>query len=267
MACHNCDAMVRQAPESKDIMTREQIDEFVRESKEANVSWDIIILTGGEPSLHPDIRYIIRKINNAFFGPNNKLQYLPGHDWIKTLANGNDIEMETLPISKGLVILTNGKVQNSYINYLHTTEQVCVVNTNKKTNEQSFYPVNIAPIDNPEFDKSKNKEYARIPKWCQCASPCLTNHGYYPCTTGASIDRVFGMDVGIKELSNVTEQSFTEQFEHMCKNCGYFNEIAPFEVPEEHITETTKTVYSPTWKNILLKYKLNKPVLSKYGQK
>ena len=52
MACHNCDAMVRQAP-SNHIMSFNQIEVFVEETKELNLKWDVVILTGGEPMIHP----------------------------------------------------------------------------------------------------------------------------------------------------------------------------------------------------------------------
>lgn len=258
MACHNCDALVRQAPDISSLMSVEQIKGFIKESKDSKISWEIIILTGGEPLLHPEIRTIIRELNKAFYP--DGVKYKPDYSHLEHK------HMHKLPeiLEHGLVLLTNGKVKNRFIKTLHDCEQICIVSTEKTNNDQSFYPVNMAPIDNPNFQIELNNEYAAIQKLCQCASPCLTQTGYYPCTMGAAIDRVFGIDIGINNIESVNEETFNEQFKELCKYCGYFNEIAPFEVPEEHLTETTQTKMSPTWKKALIDYKIKKPKLSTY---
>lgn len=258
MACHNCDALVRQAPDTSSLMSVNQIEDFIKESKDNNISWEIIILTGGEPLLHPDIRTIIRELNKAFYP--GGVKYKPEYSHL------GHKDMDKLPaiLDHGLVLLTNGKIKNRFIQTLHDCEQICIVSTDKTNNDQLFYPVNIAPIDNPKYQAELNDEYASIQKLCQCASPCLTQSGYYPCTMGAAIDRVFGIDVGINNIEDVNEDTFNNQFQELCKYCGYFNEIAPFEVPEEHVTETTQTKMSPTWKKALIDYKIKKPKLSTY---
>ena len=257
MACHNCDAMIRQAPKMDSTLSVEQISSFINESIENNINWDIIVLTGGEPMLHPDIKIIIKMLNNNFF----KRGVVYRENYNHTTYFNENIENY---IKKGLVILTNGKQKNKLIDYQHKSHLIRLVSTSKKDNNQLFYPVNIAPVDNDNFDISKNQEYARVQKKCQCAQPCLTKHGYYPCTTGAAIDKVFGGDVGIKDINNINDENVYKQFEDLCKNCGYFNEIAPFDVPEEHIKYTNKTVLSPIWKQQLIKYKLQKPNLTNY---
>tara|TARA_R110000787_G_scaffold15338_5_gene47355 strand:+ start:7784 stop:8617 length:834 start_codon:yes stop_codon:yes gene_type:complete len=257
MACHNCDAMIRQAPKMDNTMTVEQITSFINESLENNIKWEIIVLTGGEPLLHPNIQQIIRMLNKAFFkkgviykGKYNHTTYF--HEHIENY------------IKEGLVILTNGKQKNKLINLQHTSHLINLLSTHKKDNNQLFYPINIAPIDNTNYKANKNKEYARVHKKCQCAQPCLTKHGYYPCTTGAAIDKVFGMDTGIKNIKDINDDTVYKQFEDLCKYCGYFNEIAPFEVPEEHVKYTNKTALSPTWKKKLIEYKIKKPDLTDY---
>jgi len=259
MACHNCDAMVRQAPKMDNTMTIEQITSFIKESSENNIKWEIIVLTGGEPLLHPDIQQIIRMLNKAFF---NKGVIYKG-EYNHTTYFDENIENY---IKEGLVVLTNGKVKNKLLNLQHKSHLINLLSTNKKDNNQLFYPINIAPIDNTNFNVSKNKEYARVYKKCQCAQSCLTKHGYYPCTTGAAIDKVFGMDTGIKNIKYINDDAVYKQFEDLCKYCGYFNEIAPFEVPEEHVKYTNKTVLSPTWKKKLIEYKLKKPDLTDYAK-
>lgn len=184
MACHNCDAMIRQAPKMDNTMTVEQITSFINESLENNIKWEIIVLTGGEPLLHPDIFKIIRILNKAFF--KNGVIYKDNYNHTTYF----DEEIENY-IKEGLVVFTNGKQKNKLINLQHTSHLIHLLSTRKKDNNQLFYPINIAPVDNTNFDANKNKEYARVHKKCQCALPCLTKHGYYPCTAGAAIDKVF----------------------------------------------------------------------------
>ena len=72
------------------------------------------------------------------------------------------------------------------------------------------------------------------------------------------------MDTGIKNIKDINDDTVYKQFEDLCKYCGYFNEIAPFEVPEEHVKYTNKTALSPTWKKKLIEYKIKKPDLTDY---
>ncbi len=119
-------------------------------------------------------------------------------------------------------------------------------------------------MDNPNFKEEDNDIYASIQKYCQCPGFCLTPYGYYSCTTGFAISRVFGLDIGIKKLKDVSKDTITDHFKHLCKRCGYFNELAPFDVPEEHTQYTTKTKLSPSWKKAVSKYRVQKPKLTRY---
>lgn len=265
MACHNCDAMVRQAP-GTNMLTIDQIDHFIDEARMNNINWKVIMLTGGEALTHPNIIDIIRKLNEAFFP--GGVQYCEGVNHTMSEEYWDWMVPEQRPITEGLILLTNGKKKHKLIELFSRSGKIFIINTNKQTNNQYFYPVNIAPKDNPNFDADKTEDYAHVQKICQCSSPCLTPSGYYPCTAGATLDRVFGIDAGIQKLSDVNEQNIYKQFEKLCTYCGYFNEIAPFDVPEEHITPVTHTIMSSSWMEATAKYKITKPVLSKYaGQK
>lgn len=258
MACHNCDAMVRQAPDGDTMLTVDQIKSFIKETKQMNHQWDVVILTGGEPGLHPDIGEILKMLTTELF---NKQP-------VEFLKDGEkrpyDMCFDT-DVKKGVVLLTNGKKINKMAMVYHRARLIHIENTNKTTNDQLFYPVNIAPVDQPEFCHDKIEEYARVQKYCDCFDMCLTPNGYYPCTTGASIDRVFGNDVGIMKLKDITPEKMYKQMEKMCMYCGYFNDIAPYKADSACTTPVTGTVMSPTWQKALSRYKLlGKPTLSKY---
>ncbi|MFI5324381.1 MAG: radical SAM protein, partial [Thermodesulfobacteriota bacterium] len=61
LSCFNCNRSVRQAP-ANEYMSLEQIEKFVTESIEQNWRWELINLIGGEPTLHPQLCEILKKI-------------------------------------------------------------------------------------------------------------------------------------------------------------------------------------------------------------
>jgi hypothetical protein len=77
-----------------------------------------------------------------------------------------------------------------------------------------FDAVNMAPIDEGITDALS----CSIPWRCGIA---LTRYGYFPCGAGASIARVFGLDIGIKSLSDVTPDALRGQMKELCKYCGH----------------------------------------------
>ena len=84
-------------------------------------------------------------------------------------------------------------------------------------------------------------------------------YGYYPCAQGLNIDRVFGFGVGIKKLDLVTEKTLRGQLKILCKYCGFFRDLRL----------TNKIVYtekiSRSWKEAFLRYRKQKPNLSRYS--
>ena len=230
MACHNCDFGVRIAPNNKEFITLEQIDKFIKESHEMNIQWDRILLIGGEPMVHKQLFQIISRLKRGF-----NIEKTVKAKGKEALSGRDDLGRDEIGLKTGIGIISNGKYTPEAIKYLELTEAIHIDSDNKKDNNQHFYPVNIAPVDNPNFKESHNEEYANVQKYCQCPGFCLSPNGFYACTTGAGIDRVFGMDVGIKSLKDVNREALVNQFRHLCKYCGYFNEIAPFDVPKEHL--------------------------------
>lgn len=198
MNCFNCDAMVRQAP-SGERMKLEQIEKFISESLENNIQWESIRILGGEPTVHPKIINILEKLTN----------------YKNTFSKNTEITL----VTNGNGKFVNSKLKDIELLFPH----IIIENSQKTSNEQlHFTPINQAPIDIPEYREED------LSKGCWITSVCgiaLSMHGYYPCTTSASIDRVFGLDVGRKNMPN--DQDLMEDlFEKFCKLCGhYYHEI------------------------------------------
>jgi hypothetical protein len=98
----------------------------------------------------------------------------------------------------------------------------------------------------------------------------LTRYGYYPCGAGASLDRIFGFDIGIKQLAEVTPERLVEQLRRLCGRCGHFRD---FDVryhfdrtgdPDALVGWTTSQQTSVTWQRAYAAYRTNPPVLTLY---
>jgi hypothetical protein len=225
LACFNCNRSVRQAPTTES-MSLSQIEKFVSESLNMNWEWKQVTLIGGEPTLHPQFWEILAAIKI----------YKSAHP---------DCNVE---------VCTNGYGPRVQHVLAQIPSWVTVDNSGKQSNKHKFSSYNVAPIDVPQF---KNADFSG---GCWITSECglgLTRNGYYPCGAGGSVDRVFGFDVGLKELTLVNSDSTVRQLAELCGHCGHFKENYGAQPIEEELM-------SVTWQRAYAAYKHNKPTLSSY---
>lgn len=112
---------------------------------------------------------------------------------------------------------------------------------------------NVAPVDVIYFGL-----YQDVTKGCLRTEKChmsLSRYGYYACSPGAHLDRVFGFDIGIKKLSSVNDTAFRKQLNTLCRYYGHFKE------PNEYVTEGKM---SKSWVKAYKRYKETKPKMSLY---
>lgn len=225
LSCHNCDRSVRQAP-SGEHMTLEQVNKFVRESLDINWKWERINLLGGEPTLHPKFFEILASIK----------QYKDKNP---------DCQVE---------LATNG--YGPKVNKIldKVPDWVVIKNSAKISDKQRFSSYNIAPID---LKKYSVKDFSR---GCWITEKCglgLNRYGYYCCGAGASVDRVFGFDLGLRNLALVNRNVIKSQLMKLCQYCGHFKESYKVEVLSED-------KFSPTWEKAYTEYKKIRPRLPLY---
>ncbi len=257
LRCVNCDRSVRQAP-SNEHMSVVQVRKFVDESIALNWRWAQITLLGGEPTLHPHFDQIVG-----------------------TLAVYHAHEPST-----AFRVLSNGYGErvNAVLGSLPQWI-ACVVTHKDPRVRPTFSPVNLAPRD------AAGAETADFSTGCsitELSGLGLSRYGYYPCGPGASIDRVFGFDIGIKSLSEVTPERLKAQLRLLCGFCGHFTH---FDVPSleariahnerrfpdgmgeaarvillREVTDvwTSQEVISPSWKDAYEEYRKARPLLSTY---
>jgi len=182
LGCPNCDRNCGTAP-SSEAMTVEQVQRFADESDRCHHQWSRIDIIGGEPTLHPQLMEILMIVK-------------PYADKVRLTSNGNG--------EKACKVLEQ------------IPEWVSVRNSAKEDKDRhaAFEAVNVAPID----------QGVNVAKMCSIPWRCgiaLTRYGYFLCGAGASIARVFGLDIGIKSLAAVTPENLRRQAKQLCRYCGH----------------------------------------------
>jgi len=203
LGCNNCDRNCGTF-KTDEFMSIAQIWKFVEESIKLNKNWNRIDIIGGEPTYYPKFEQLFQILEiyrNKF--PKCKFRF-------STNGLGSKVEEK-------LKLIPNW---------------VEIRNSNKKSKVQSFEAYNSAPIDNGE----KGVKACSIPWRCGIG---LTKYGYFPCGAGASLCKVFGLNIGIKNLKEVTPEKIYEQMKQICKLCGHSM------CKSRHLI--TDTEISPSW--------------------
>ncbi|MBW2251043.1 MAG: radical SAM protein [Deltaproteobacteria bacterium] len=190
LRCLNCNRSCRQAPSLLQIELT-QIQKFIDESIDKNHQWEVIRILGGEPTLHPDISYILESLINYKYNhsPDTKIQ-------LATNGCGKKVKHILSKIPKEIDILNSSKV----------------------TNSQFFSSFNSAPCDSFSY------KFLNYSNGCKILTRCgmgLTPFGYYPCAVAGGIDRIIGSDCGRKTLPD-NDDEMIDHLQLFCRLCGHF---------------------------------------------
>lgn len=224
LKCYDCNRSCAQAPTNEHI-TAEQIKKLIKESISNNVQWKRIGILGGEPTLHPQLFEILNLLLDykKIFSPKTQI-----------------------------LLVTNGYGERVKETLSKIPKEIEIRDTRKTSIIQPYFrSFNVAPIDQPGY---RNADYSN---GCQVMSTCgmgLTPYGYYPCAMAGGIDRVFGFDIGRKELPS-PDDSMRDQLKVLCKLCGRF---------KHHNKLINPKAVSLTWEKAYEKYRAKRPVLTRY---
>lgn len=223
--CYNCDRNIRQA-RTNEQMSMEQITKFVNKSIEDKYPWKEIKIMGGEPTLHPQLREIIKEFERLhLFNP--KINF---------------------------IIITNGFGEKSKDAIGWLPGWITIYNSIKSSHVNDFFEFNMAPID---FDFKYNLETAC--RNTECCGISLSRYGFFLCGPGAAIARVIGLDIGLKKIEELQlkPEELWQQRNLLCRYCGGIKDKY-----RKNLTREEKM--SPTWVKACADYKESKPDLSLY---
>lgn len=225
LKCDNCNRSCSQAPDNS-FMTIDQIYKFIKETEEIGREYRRIRILGGEPLLHPDLIEILELLIRycAASSPETELE-------VVTNGYGNKVN-ETIKKIPKMVVITN----------THKTD----------ASKEPFEPFNLAPRDITDF---KGDDYTNA---CWVTSECgigLNMYGYYHCAVAAGIDRILGLDIGIKELPS-DEEEFAEQKNNLCSYCGHF--LSRERVRTKSRRELSGKQMSESWIDAYDRFKIQK---------
>ena len=225
LRCRNCDRSSRQAP-SRECMSPQQVELFCRQSESLEWDWLTIVLLGGEPTQHPHLEEIL-KIMQDYHSRHARCE---------------------------VVLATNGYGPAVEQALTRLPEWLTVRNSGKTTPVQSFSTYNVAPMDLPLYAEGN---FGRGCWVTEQMGMGLTRYGYYACGAAASVDRVFGFDMGIKHLADVTMPALKQQMATLCGLCGHFKR-------NDNQSRTKEEVFSPSWQQAYSRYKIARPELMLY---
>lgn len=218
-------------------MSLEQIELFIDESITQKRNWETVVLEGGEPTIHPQIKDIISLLVEY------KREYAP---------------------SMTLILATNGYAKGADKVIAGLPPEVTVNNSSKETEFQEHHMnFNAAPVDIVSNTAEVFHNGCLLPGIYGLG---LNRYGYYPHPVCGGIDRIFGKDVGRKHLPH-TRDTMTDMFEPLCKYCGHFfdsNELPAGAAEVDKFRCPTSGV-SKSWEKAYGDYKSEKPSMSLYG--
>ena len=166
------------------------------QSLRRGIKWQRIRLLGGEPTLHPRLESILQMI----------LAY-------KSMHNPG----------VRIVLCTNGAGRHVARVLAGLPEGVIIESTARGMRQRLFRSFNLAPMDSVMY------RFADFAAGCRFLSDCglgLTPSGYYACAVAGDIDRVFGMNMGRKNIP-ASDDEMRDQMIVFCRYCGHFGFLWP----------------------------------------
>ena len=208
MSCLQCNRGLGMFP-SNEMMSIHQIEKILNESASMEQPFLNIRILGGEPTLHHyfmDILKILDRYNNQ--------------------VNNCTITLWT----------SNGKNMQK-IKKLPQWIKIHASLNKTKFGGENFDTFLAAPIDYIGLhDKNYLNGCGQIaPGKCGVGISPL---GVYVCPVAASIDRILGLNIGLKKLKDISDESFRKQCNQLCRYCGHFLADRGINLPVETVSIT-----------------------------
>jgi hypothetical protein len=241
LACPDCNRSCGrgQAP-AAEFIGLDQIERFVGESVAAGKRWRRIMLEGGEPTLHPRLPEILEALclYREHYSPASIIE-----------------------------LCTNGFGEAARRLRDQPPSGVRIKNSAKSpARDHHHIAFNMAPVDQAAFAGADFSQGCYIHAIFGLG---LTRYGYYPHPICGGIDRIFGFDIGIKNLADVAG-GLHAQMARLCPYCGHFREFrAPGDArgekaPAGRAGGPPRERMSSSWREAYRSYRQRPPRLSSY---
>lgn len=218
MGCIQCNRALGIFP-STERMTVEQIEIVLHESLMLTKPYRTIRILGGEPTLHPHIADIVTVLEKYYTQVENCEISL----W--TNGGGNQVKRVLAKLPHWIRVRVSPK--------------------KRKAGGEGFEPFLVAPIDYPGYHDNDFSHGCKQIAPGKCGVG-VSLYGIYVCPIAAAIDRIIGVNIGIKNLVEVSNKNFRQQCEQLCRFCGHFL----FDRGVEFDLETI----SSTWKKLIIEH-------------
>lgn len=193
LSCFDCNRCISLARSKKNLSVK-QIKKFINESNKKGYEWKKIRIAGGEPTLHPQFTEILSLFQEYKYSSNSNLQLL-------LYTNGNSEKTKNIlsELPPNITIMNSNKIQNKPVRHIGH--------------------FNMAPKD---IRNIKSEDFTLA---CSQAPYCgmgLTPYGIYHCPVAGTIDRVFRLNLGRKNIPSLHDNMFLEM-KNICIYCGFYD--------------------------------------------
>ena len=223
--CPNCNRACGVAPSNvSENMSLDDFRKVMSDSLSIGKHWTKIVLTGGEPSLHPEF-YGFAEAAVAY----KKEIKSECHVWVGTYHH---------PL--------HFKRIQSAIDKLPELE---IMGTPKTTPRVHSYATYMAPMDSPSMPA--NHFYRGCHLVGSLCGTTVDYQGFWCCPVAPAIARVFNLPNLVKKMKDVSLDSLTAQYDQSCRRCGFYK--------MEHVGNRGEPK-SASWEKALKEYKATRTI-------
>lgn len=223
LRCPNCTSCCGVAPADRH-MPLEVLQRFLEESDAIGKRWKRLTVTGGEPSLHPQVWDAIKMLERYWRRHRATLK-------LAFFTNGQCPESQAVIdrlYNKGLWRVRIRPKDRKYLRH--------------------FVTMNDAPGDQPTYVPGICDHGCR--RGLTCGLGLAVDGRIWPCSLAYHIDRVFGFELAVPEaIGAVTLEGLTAVLPVVCKLCGAWDWETSWGV-----RRTNRQITSPSWEAAIKRY-------------
>jgi len=220
--CPNCNRATQHCPSSvNENLSANQFSKMLLEdSIKSGKKWARITLTGGEPTMHPEFDKFVEIL----------AEYKKKYDPSCIIAT------YTYHHPKFFY-----KIEEAKAKY----PELDVKDTQKDKPEIHRWATYMAPVDDPRF--GPDHFYLGCHIGGHLCGLGYDQTGFYCCSLGAAIARVFGVQhIAIKDFNDLTRDNLIGQYQTLCSRCGFYNSCR---------ARSVKEPMSPAWVDAVKNFK------------